>query len=390
MGKPSKLLLYLVLLLTVFGLVMLDSASPAQAEKMKHGSNYFLIHQCIFIGLSLLVGAGCAALDYRVWNKFAVPLTLFAIALLALLVGLHGAQKVLHIRTPLAHAVNGSWRWLILGPVNFQVSELIKFAILCWLARWMTHARRFAEEFRRGLLPALIGLIVVLGLVIAEPDYGTTALIAVVGFSLLLLGGSRFLHVFFIGSVGTMIFAFLIALSGNRTLRILAFLNPDEHKKDVAYQLIQALYAFVLGGPTGVGIGQSIQKQSYLPEAHTDFIFAIIGEEWGLVATLSLVLAFVLFFILGMRISFRAPDQFGRLLAFGLTLMITLQAAFNIAVVTGCLPTKGLALPFISYGGSSILLTYVMVGVLINIGRQAEAGPAAASAHWIRDQRHDR
>ena len=152
---------------------------------------------------------------------------------------------------------------------------------------------------------------------------------------------------------------------------------------------MQALYALVLGGPTGVGFGASIQKQSYLPEAHTDFIFAIIGEELGLVATLLVALAFVIIFILGMRISFRAPDQFGRLLAFGITLLITLQAAINIAVVTGCMPTKGLALPFISYGGSSILLSYAMVGVLVNISRQVEANPRPGDFRCIRDQHHD-
>jgi len=327
-------------------------------------------------------------MDYRLWGKWAVPLTLFSLALLALLVGLHAAWR-LHIHTPLAHEVNGSWRWLFLGPVNFQPSELAKFAILCWLASWMTRERRRAGDFFRGFLMPLIGLGLMTGLVFAEPDLGTTFLVAFVGMALMFMGGSRFKLLAGAGILVLIGFIFRIMRDPVRMRRILAFLWPDEYAKKEAYQLNQALHAFVLGGPTGVGIGQSIQKQMYLPEAHTDFIYAIIGEEWGLVATLSVVFAFVLFFILGMRISFRAPDQFGRLLAFGITLMITLQAAFNIAVVTGCMPTKGLALPFISYGGSSILFTYVMVGVLVNIGRQAEADPRSGNFRCIRDQHHD-
>jgi cell division protein FtsW len=388
MGKTTKLLIYLVLLLTLFGLIMLGSASPAQAEKMKHAWYYFVLHQVVFIGLALAVGVGCAFIDYRTWDKLAIPLTLVAIGLLGLLVVLHGLWR-LHMHTPLAHAINGSWRWLFLGPINFQPSELAKFAVLCWLASWMTRVRRRAAEARLGFAMPLLGLGLVVVLILVEPDFGTTFLVAFVGMTLMFLGGSRFKFLALAGMGGLVAFALLIMHNPVRMRRILAFLWPEEYAQKEAYQLLQALYAMVLGGPTGVGFGESIQKQSYLPEAHTDFIYAIIGEEWGLVATLSVALAFVIFFVLGMRISFRAPDQFGRLLAFGITLMITLQAAINIAVVTGCMPTKGLALPFISYGGSSILFTYVMVGVLVNIGRQTEADRRPSDFRVIRDQQHD-
>lgn len=389
MSKTTKPLIYLVLALTVFGLIMLASASPAQAEKMRHAWSYFVVHQFVFILLSLAAGWGCANLDYRIWGKIAVPLTIFAILLLGLLLGLHMAGKFLHLKTPLAHAVNGSWRWIFLGPVNFQPSELAKFAVLCWLASWMTRVRLRAADAVLGFWMPLIGLGCVFGLIFVEPDFGTTFLVAFVGMSLMFLGGSRFKFLALAGMGGLVAFAIAIMQNPVRMRRILAFLWPEEYAKKEAYQLLQALYAMVLGGPTGVGFGDSIQKQSYLPEAHTDFIFAIIGEEWGLIATLSVTFGFILFFILGMRISFRAQDQFGRLLAFGITLMITLQAAINIAVVTGCMPTKGLALPFISYGGSSILLTYVMVGVLVNIGRQTEADPRPDDFRCIRDQHHE-
>ena len=388
MGKTTKLLIYLLLVLTVFGLIMLASASPAQAEKMKHAWSYFVVHQVVFILIALAAGVGCALVDYRIWGKLAIPLTLVAIALLGLLVGLHVLSR-LHIHTPLAHAVNGSWRWIFLGPVNFQPSELAKFSVLCWLAWWMTRVRRRAADVRLGFFMPLLGLGLVFGLIFVEPDFGTTFLVAFVGMTLMFLGGSRFKYLALAGMGGLVAFAILIMHNPVRMRRILAFLWPEEYAQKEAYQLLQALYAMVLGGPTGVGFGGSIQKQSYLPEAHTDFIFAIIGEEWGLIATLSVAFGFILFFILGMRISFRAQDQFGRLLAFGITLMITLQAAINIAVVTGCMPTKGLALPFISYGGSSILLTYIMVGVLVNIGRQTEADPRPGDFRCIRDQQHD-
>lgn len=378
MKKTTSLLIAIVLILTTFGIIMLASASPAQAEKMKHGSYYFVEHQLIFLALAALVGWGCALVDYRFWLKLALPLMLLAVVLLV-------AVRI----PPLGHKVNGSWRWLFLGPVNFQASELAKFAVICWLCWWMSRVRRRASDFKLGIVMPIVGLGLVLGLIMIEPDFGTTFLIAFVGMALMYLGGSRFKYLAVAGMAGLVGFALMIMHNPVRSRRILAFLWPDEYAKKEAYQLMQALYALVLGGPTGVGFGASIQKQSYLPEAHTDFIFAIIGEELGLVATLLVALAFVIIFILGMRISFRAPDQFGRLLAFGITLMITLQAAINIAVVTGCMPTKGLALPFISYGGSSILLTYAMVGVLVNISRQVEANPRPGDFRCIRDQHHD-
>jgi len=378
MKRNTNLLIALVLMLTAFGIIMLASASPAQAEKMKHGPYFFVEHQLVFLAFALVVGLGCALVDYRVWIKLALPVMVFAVVLLV-------AVRV----PPLRHKINGSYRWLMLGPVNFQPSELAKFAIIGWLAWWMSRVRRRATDFKLGLVMPMVGLGLVLVLLMVEPDFGTTFLIAFVGMLLMYLGGSRFKYLAVAGMGGLIGFAVMIMHNSVRSRRILAFLWPDEYAKNEAFQLNEALHAFVLGGPTGVGFGASMQKQFYLPEAHTDFIFPIIGEELGLIATLLVVLAFVVFFILGMRISFRAPDQFGRLLAFGITMMITLQAAINIAVVTGCMPTKGLALPFISYGGSSMLLTYAMVGVLINIARQVEADQRPADFRCIRDQQHD-
>ena len=170
--------------------------------------------------------------------------------------------------------------------------------------------------------------------------------------------------------------------------RIIAFLNPEKYATNEAFQLLSAKYAFVVGGGYGVGLGQSLQKHFYLPEAHTDFIFAIIGEELGLAASLLVVVLFVALFLCGMRISFRAPEQFGKLLGFGITLMITMQAAINIGVVTGSLPTKGLALPFISFGGSSLVISLGMIGVLINIARQIGDDTEGDERRFIKDSAH--
>ena len=203
------------------------------------------------------------------------------------------------------------------------------------------------------------------------------------------LGGARFGHLATAAVSGLVLIALAIAHNENRMNRFLAFINPERHAKDYAFQLLQSLHAFVMGGADGVGFGQSLQKQFYLPEAHTDFIFAILGEELGLPASLGVLLLFLGLCVCGMRIAFRAADQFGRLLAFGVTLMVTLQAAINIGVVTGCLPTKGLALPFISFGGSSLVVTFAMVGVLANIARQTEADPRRDETRYIHDQTHD-
>jgi cell division protein FtsW len=214
----------------------------------------------------------------------------------------------------------------------------------------------------------LVCLGTILLLVFVEPDFGTTFLIAVVGMLMMFIGGTRFSFLLVSGFIGLVSFFFMIMQSPERMGRMVAFTDPIKYQKDDAYQLINALFAFVLGSDLGVGLGNSLQKRFYLPEAHTDFIFAIIGEELGLPGTLSVVLLFVTFLVCGWVISLNADDVFGRLLGMGITMMITLQASINMMVVTGLLPTKGLALPFISFGGSSFVVNGMMLGILISIG----------------------
>jgi cell division protein FtsW len=237
------------------------------------------------------------------------------------------------------------------------------------LSAWTTRVGRKSATIMDGLVKPGAILAVMAGLIFLEPDFGTTMLVAVVGGAILFAGGAPWPHLLGGATVGLAGFAVAILHDEVRRGRILAFLMPDKYPA-AAYQLGQSVQAFTLGGFWGVGLGQSLQKQYFLPEAHTDFILAIIGEELGLVATCLVIALFAGFLICGMIISLQAPDMFGRLLGTGFTLMTTIQAAINVGVVTGCLPTKGLPLPFISYGGSSLLMSLVGVGVLVNIARQ--------------------
>jgi cell division protein FtsW len=227
------------------------------------------------------------------------------------------------------------------------------------------------HTFKRGLLPALIVLGLFALLLIIEPDFGTTVLVGLVTMGLLYIGGARPRYLLGFAGAGVGALVVLLAHNANRVDRFLAFFNPEENAQGAAWQLINGLIAFASGGARGTGLGNSIQKYHYLPEAHTDFILPIIGEEFGLVATLVVLILFVVIFICGLRVAGRASDDFGRFTALGITLMITLQAMINLAVVTGCVPTKGIALPFISYGGSSLLVSSAMIGMLVNVAHTA-------------------
>ncbi|HBA83526.1 MAG TPA: putative lipid II flippase FtsW [Verrucomicrobia bacterium] len=376
MWKTTSVIIGIVLLLITLGIVMLASTSGIQGQNQFGNPNYFIHRQLLWLSIAAIGALITARIDYHVWRTMAVPLVVVSAVLLVMTLLPHIGQTV-----------KGSSRWLRFGPVTFQPSELAKFTSIVMLSWWMARVQRRAEEFRRGLVIPLGCLGVILLLIFVEPDFGTTMLIAVVGFSLMFAGGSRFSYLLISALLGLLFFTLAIMQDAERTRRIVAFLNPEKYAQDEAFQLLNAIYAFVIGGGMGTGLGQGLQKKFYLPEAHTDFIFAILGEELGLPASMFVVLLFVAFLICGTRISVRAPDKFGRLLAFGITLMIALQGLINIAVVTGCMPTKGLPLPFISFGGSSLLVSLSMVGVLINVARQS-GGDLEASGHYIKDSAH--
>jgi cell division protein FtsW len=358
MWKTPTILVGIVLLLLALGIVMLASASSVKGVDVHNDSSYFLKRQMAWLVVALVAGLFTASVDYHRWRDYWIPITVLAAALLVLVLIPHIGFKI-----------GGSRRWLKVGPISFQPSELAKFAVVIMLSAWTTRVGRKASTFLEGILKPGVMLGILLGLIFLEPDFGTTMLVAVVGGALLFVGGSPWPYLLGGGIVGLAGFMAAILHDDVRRGRILAFLMPDKYPA-AAYQLHQSMEAFTLGGFWGVGLGESLQKQYFLPEAHTDFILAIIGEELGLVVTCLVIALFAGFLICGIIISLQAPDLFGRLLGTGFTLMTAIQAVINVGVVTGCMPTKGLPLPFISYGGSSLLMSMIAVGVLVNIARQ--------------------
>ena len=270
-------------------------------------------------------------------------------------------------------SANGARRWLNLRVSNFQPSELAKLTLIVGLAWYIDSNGRFMHTFRRGLVIPGIMIAVVLGLIFVEPDRGTTILLGAVGGVMLLIAGVRLRYVIPVGLSVIPLLAYSIWHDPVRSKRVMAWLAQDEGKSAAGFQAYQAMLALGSGGWAGLGLGNGRQKLGFVPERHTDFILSIIGEELGLIATLSVVLCFTLIFICGLVIATRARDTFGMMLATGISFLIGFQAFINIGVVTSALPNKGLALPFISYGGSSLLMMLVCIGVLLSIARQTSS-----------------
>lgn len=372
MSRTISILTAVVMLLAAVGLVMLFSASMGHIE---HSGDYIL-KQSIWMGISLIAAVVCARVDLQWIQKLALPMA--CVCVLALVC----------VRIPgIGHKVGGSWRWIQIGPLTVQPSEFAKIGMVLAAAWWISRRRRYMHTFTRGILFPMLGLGLFAGLFLIEPDFGSTVLTGLVIISMLYIGGTRLLYLAGFGSLGVLAFLYLLINNQNRMGRIFAFLNPDDYAQGEAWQLVNALNAFAAGGMKGAGLGNSIQKYDYLPEAHTDFIFPIIGEELGLVASLVILLLFFVLFVCGLRIAARANDDFGRFVALGFTLMITLQALINFAVVTGSMPTKGLALPFISYGGSSLLVCFSMIGILVNVAHNARSPKAKKRTALFKDRK---
>lgn len=373
MRRVAATLVLLVVALAALGLVMLASSSSVLSQNLF--SNFFQ-RQLVWMFLAALVCIGSARLDYR-WLRFWAPHLLGAVAILLVLTRVPGIGR----------EVNGSWRWIGIGPINIQSSELAKFALVLYLSATLYRLENepawgLRTTIRRAFLPTAL----MLGLVFVGPDFGTTMLLAAVAAAMLFIAGIRLRYLLTAGIAGAVGLTLAILHDEVRMTRIKAFLDPVKHAEKEAFQLLNALYAFVAGGPRGAGLGGSLQKHFFLPECHTDFILPIIGEELGLAASLGVWLMFVCFSVCGVIIAWKASDNFGRLLALGITLVLSVQAAINIAVVTGCMPTKGLALPFISYGGSSLIVSGLMIGVLISVARIAseQDAPHARAQDRIR------
>lgn len=346
-------LVFCVAALLSLGMVMLYSSSMTQV-----GAHY-LVMQLIWCALGLVLCVSAASIDYRWLKKIAWPLLAVSLVLLALVIAPHIGRKI-----------NGAKRWFSLGPVNLQPSEMAKLALIIALAWYGDRFQRKMPTFKRGILTPGIFIVPVLALIFVEPDRGSTILLACVCGGMLLLAGVQIKFIFPPVVLALTGLAWSLWHDPMRRERILAFLHPEKYKNGVGYQSWQAMIALGSGGWTGLGLGNGRQKLGFVPEHHTDFILSIIGEELGLVATLLVILTFVVFVICGLYIAGRARDTFGLLLASGLTILIGLQAAINIGVVTSALPNKGLPLPFISYGGSNLLAMLTCVGLLLSVARQ--------------------
>jgi len=371
MRRTISLFIAIVLILVTLGVLILASASSAKYDD----ASYFVKRQLKWLAFAFVAAAAVAKFDYRRYQKLAVPAAVVSVVLLVL------------VRIPgIGSYINGSWRWIKVGSIGFQPSEVAKVAVIMLFSWWLARNQRRIDELRLGIIYPTLMLGVFAGLLIIEPDYGTTMLIASVAMAMMFLGGSKVVPLFITGLIGLTGVVTLIFMDPERMGRILAFLDPQKYEKGEAWQLVNALRAFASGDVWGAGFGNSMQKYNYLPEAHTDFIFPIIGEELGLVAAMIVVLLYIVLFVLGMRIALNAKDDFGRLMAYGITLMITIQALINFAVVTGCVPTKGLALPFISYGGSSLVICGAMIGILVNIAYSTIKSPSKGSRNPFKDR----
>ena len=331
---------------------------------MATGGARYLMMQLVWGGLGLAVCFAATSIDYRILQRFAMPLFMGTLVLL-----------VLVLIPGIGIKLNGARRWFDLGPMNFQPSELAKITLLIAIAAWADEHVKKMREFRHGLvLPgAFIGL--TLGLVFLGPDFGTTMLLATVCCILLFVAGTHWKYL--IPPMGAGAAAITVAIMNNplRMKRITAFLNPEQHREDTGFQAYQAMLALGSGGSTGLGLGNGRQKLGFVPEHHTDFIFSVIGEELGVVASLLVVLAFAAIVICGLYIAWHSRDRFGMVLGTGITFLIGLQAFINIGVVTSALPNKGLPLPFISYGGSCLVMMLGSVGVLLSIASRAGESP---------------
>ena len=386
MRKSALLLLGLLALgLLAAGLVVISTASQPNSIRLHHGDPYhFLVMQSAFAVGAIVFAAITALVDYRIWRNHFWLTVLGCIVI----VGLLGAVF-------LGKKVNGSYRWVNLGAFNLQPAELAKLFTVLAVAAWLDLCGWKVAQFWKGFVLSGVIVAVFAGPVLFQPDFGSVMVIGVAGFLMMFLCGVRLLYLIVGGGLGALVVAYKVLNNGNRMARIAAWLPKgaydwlmslvgggavtvqDASAERAAYQAKQALVAIKNGGVWGVGMNESIQKQYYLPEAHTDFIFAVGCEERGLVFSLVVMLLFVAFFLVSVHIARHASDRYGRNIAFGVGFLIFFQAMFNIGVVCSALPTKGMALPFFSYGGTNLICAGIAVGLIFSVG-----------IHSLRDKAH--
>ncbi len=351
----------IVITLISVGCVMIYSSSGIYALQELGDRSYFLTRHLMFLTLGLIAMFAVMCLDYRDIQKYAKPLMVISLFLLVLVL-IPGIGK----------SSWGARRWFKLGPLHFQPSELAKITILIYVADYLSRKKAKIHHFFDGILPILIVMGMFCLLIVKQPDLGNSVLIAVIVMMLAFIAGANMKHLLGMCLMSLPALYYLVAKVPWRMKRIMAFLDPWQDSQGVGFQLSQSQIALGSGGAFGVGLGKSVQKLFYLPAAHTDFILSIIGEELGLVGTLFVVFLFVAFMWQGARIAKRTMNSFGYYLSFGIVAIIGMQAVVNIGVSIGAFPTKGLPLPFVSYGGSALIFNLAAIGLLLNISRTEE------------------
>ncbi|HSJ10566.1 MAG TPA: putative lipid II flippase FtsW [Longimicrobiales bacterium] len=363
-GWESAALLLLTVVLLSFGIVSVYSASSVLAQSQGQADYHYVMRQVSGAAMGFAVLVVMAFVDYRRLRMLAWPMLFVLIAVLVVMV-LPGLGDVTRVR-------NGAGRWLNIGPVALQPSEFAKLALIIWTAMMAVKKQDKLSSLSRGLVPFLLVWGAVSGLIIMQPSMSAAMLVVLLSALVVFAGGARIGHFLLLAFVAIPLLWSQVEGVAYRARRIAAFLDPSIDPEGLSYQITQALTALGSGGVFGRGFGHGVQKFGYVPEPHNDFIFAMIGEEWGFAGALGIIVLFTGFALVGYRIARQAPDLFGFLLAVGVTNLIAVQALLHIAVNMALLPTTGVTLPFMSYGRSSLLVCLAGVGILINIARRAE------------------
>jgi cell division protein FtsW len=357
------IIMLMAIALTCFGVVMVYSASNIMAAKRFHDGFFFLKRQGLFAILGFAIMLGVMHIDYRFWKKMAVPALLLCLVLLVMVLipGIGGKA-------------GGASRWIKLPGFNLQPSEMAKLALIMYMAYSLDKKQEKVKSFAIGIVPHMIVLALLIGCLAMQPDLGGALTLFAVAFTMLFAAGTRLSHIISVILLAMPLLAYKLS-RGYHKGRMEAWSNPWSDPEGKGFQIIQSWLALGTGGVFGQGLGEGKQKLFYLPEAHTDFILSVIGEELGFLGVLVIIGMFFLLVQRAMRISVAAPDTFGRFLALGIAVLFGIEATVNMGVVTGLLPTKGLALPFISYGGSSLLISLFAVGILLNISSGLKIEP---------------
>ena len=357
--SPDYCLFAVVIILLSIGTCMIFSSSFIMADKWYGDSYYFLKKQIIYAIIALIVLLFSMNIDYHFYKKVSIPLLIISIILLSA-VFIPGVGR----------SAGGAVRWVKFGILSFQPSEIAKFALILYMSESMTRkGMNDLKTFAKGILPSLIVIGVIFVLILKEPDFSTALIILGISFVMLFIGGTKIIQLFTLMAAAIPMGVLILLREEYRKVRLLAFLDPWKDPLDSGFHVIQSLVALGSGGITGVGLAESRQKYFYLPDQHTDFIFSIIGEELGFIGTVFIVVLFALLLWRGYRIAVQSTDNFACLLATGITFVIVFQSMINIGVVTKMLPTTGITLPFISFGGTSLIINMLCIGILLNISR---------------------